>query len=140
ASRAAVTVNTPDELLRELRACDGVIAYRLHASITSFALGIPSVGLSWNFKVPYFYDSVGYPERAIESERWTAAEVVPVIETAMAEGVQKDYEFLKSVYDTLFAGIGSVVAPESGAEPFAFDDLWDGLPRQVAIGPKGYRD
>ena len=140
AAHAAVTVNTPDELLRELRACDGVIAYRLHASITSFALGIPSVGLSWNFKVPYFYDSVDYPERAIEAERWTAAEVVPVLETAMAEGVQKDYEFLKSVYDTLFSGIGSVVAPDSGAEPFVFDDLWEGLPRQVAIGPKGYRE
>lgn len=140
ASKAAVTVNTPDELLKELRACDGVIAYRLHASITSFALGVPSVGLSWNFKVPYFYESVGHADRAIEPERWTAADVVPAVEAAMAGGINKDKDFLKSVYDTLFSGIGSVLAPDSAAVPYAFEELWEGLPRQVAIGPKGYRE
>lgn len=140
ASNAAVTVNTPDELIRELRACDGVIAYRLHASITSFALGVPSVGLSWNFKVPYFYDSVGYTDRAMEHTHWTADEVVPVLEAAMGQGVEKDRVFLKSVYDTLFEGIKGVAAPESDAPPFEFSELWEGLPRQVATGPKGYRE
>lgn len=140
ASKAAVTVNSPDELIRELRACDGVIAYRLHASITSFALGVPSVGLSWNFKVPYFYDSVGYADRAVEHPYWTADDVVPVLEAAMSQGVKKDRAFLKSVYDTLFDGIKDVAAPDSGATPFEFSELWDGLPRQVATGPKGYRE
>lgn len=140
ASNAAVTVNSPDELIRELRACDGVIAYRLHASITSFALGVPSVGLSWNFKVPYFYDSVGYADRALEDARWTADDVVPVLETAMSQGVEKDRVFLKSVYDTLFDGIKGVAAPGSGATPFEFSELWEGLPRQLATGPKGYRE
>lgn len=139
-SKAAVAVNSPDELIRELRACDGVIAYRLHASITSFALGIPSVGLSWNFKVPYFYDSVGYGGRAIEHERWTADEVIPVLEAAMDEGIDKDLVFLKSVYDTLFDGIKNVRTPESVTTPFEFAELWDGLPRQLATGPKGYRE
>lgn len=139
-SKAAVTVNSPDELIRELRACDGVIAYRLHASITSFALDVPSIGLSWNFKVPYFYDSVGYAERAVSHTRWTSAEVVRVLETAMNEGVEKDEVFLKSVYDTLFDGIKRVVAPETDATPFEFSELWEGLPRQLATGPKGYRE
>ncbi|WP_166973408.1 polysaccharide pyruvyl transferase family protein [Brevibacterium atlanticum] len=140
ANKAAVAVNSPDELIRELRGCAGVIAYRLHASITSFALGIPSVGLSWNFKVPYFYESVGYGERALSHDHWTAAEVVPVLEKAMSEGVKKDEEFLTSVYDTLFSGIRDVFAPESTAKPFTLDELWDGMPRQLATGPKGYRD
>lgn len=138
--KTAVTVNSPDELIRELRRCDGVIAYRLHASITSFSLGVPSIGLSWNFKVPYFYESVGYGDRALDHQRWTAAEVVPALEKALTEGVEKDYEFLKSVYDTLFTGIRDALAPESDAEPYVFDELWEGLPRQVATGPKGYRD
>lgn len=140
AKKAAVTVNSPDELIRELRGCDGVIAYRLHASITSFALGVPSIGLSWNFKVPYFYESVGYGDRALSPERWKAEEVVPAIESAMKEGVVKDEDFLKSVYDTLFTGIRDVLAPDHTATPYEYAELWEGMPRQLATGPKGYRD
>src|SRR5699024_4538177 len=95
AKKAAVTVNSPDELICELRGCKGVIAYRLHASITSFALGVPSIGLSWNFKVPYFYESVGYGHRALSPDKWRAEEVIPAIEQAMHDGVEKDPEFLK---------------------------------------------
>ncbi|QUL79630.1 polysaccharide pyruvyl transferase family protein [Brevibacterium sp. SMBL_HHYL_HB1] len=140
AKKAAVTVNSPDELIRELRGCTGVIAYRLHASITSFALGIPSIGLSWNFKVPYFYESIGYGHRALSPDKWRAEEVVPAIEQAMHDGVEKDREFLKSVYDTLFTGIRGVLAPDSTATPYTLDQLWDGMPRQLATGPKGYRE
>src|SRR5699024_7167044 len=140
AKKAAVTVNSPDELIRELRGCKGVIAYGLHASITSFALGVPSIGLSWNFKVPYFYESVGYGDRALSPDKWRAEEVIPAIEQAMHDGVEKDPEFLKSVYDTLFTGIRGVLAPESAATPYTLSQLWDGMPRQLATGPKGYRD
>ncbi|SDS23938.1 Polysaccharide pyruvyl transferase family protein WcaK [Brevibacterium siliguriense] len=140
AKKAAVTVNSPDELIRELRGCDGVIAYRLHASITSFALGIPSIGLSWNFKVPYFYESVGYGHRALSPENWRAEDVVPAIKLAMEEGVVKDSAFLKSVYDTLFTGIRDVFAPDNSADPYSLEELWEGMPRQLATGPKGYRE
>lgn len=138
--KAAVNVNSPDELMDELRKCDGVIAYRLHASITSFAMGIPSIGLSWNFKVPYFYESVGYGHRALPPEQWSADVVVPAIEAAMADGIKKDKESLKSVYDTLFTGIRSVVSPDSSATPYTFDELWDSMPRQAATGPRAYRE
>ena len=140
AKKAAVTVNSPDELIRELRGCNGVIAYRLHASITSFALGVPSVCLSWNFKVPYFYESVGYGDRALSPEEWQAEKVVPAIERAMKDGVVKDEEFLKSVYDTLFTGIRDVLAPGNPATAYEFSELWEGMPRQLATGPKGYRE
>lgn len=140
AKKAAVTVNSPDELIRELRGCSGVIAYRLHASITSFALGVPSIGLSWNFKVPYFYESVGYGDRALSPEEWQAETVVPAIERAMKDGIVKDEEFLKSVYNTLFTGIRDVLAPGNPATPYEFSELWEGMPRQLATGPKGYRD
>ena len=140
AKKAAVTVNSPDELIRELRGCSGVIAYRLHASITSFALGVPSIGLSWNFKVPYFYESVGYGDRALSPEEWQAEKVVPAIERAMKDGIVKDEEFLKSVYNTLFTGIRDVLAPGNPATPYEFSELREGMPRQLATGPKGYRD
>lgn len=139
ASEAKVIVVSPEDLIEELKACDGVIAYRLHASITSFALSVPSVGLSWNFKVPYFYESVGYGERALEPERWTAGEVIPVLQKAMEEGVSKDEEFLASVYDTLFSALKAIVAPESDVQPYTFAQLQTKLPPYPGTTAKQYR-
>lgn len=140
AKQAAVTVNSPEELINQLRACDGVIAYRLHASITSYALDIPSVGLSWNFKVPYFYESVGHGDRALAPEAWTATEVVDAVEKAMAEGVTKDEAFLTTVYDTLFDGIKNVFAPESDRTPYSYAELRDKLPRYGGTSRAQYEE
>jgi len=139
-SKAAVTVNSPEELIGELSGCAGVIAYRLHASITSFAYSIPSVGLSWNFKVPYFYESVGHGDRALGPERWNATEVVGALEKAMAEGVVKDEAFLMSVYETLFAGIKGIFAPDSDRAPYSFAQLREELPRYAGTSQAQYRE
>ena len=139
-SKTAITVNSPEELTAELSACAGVIAYRLHASITCFAYGVPSVGLSWNFKVPYFYESVGHGDRALPADRWTARDVIPALEKAMAEGVHKDIPFLMSVYETLFTGIKGVVRPDSGNLPFTYPQLAVKLPRYAGTDAKQYRD
>lgn len=138
--KTAVTLNSPEELIAELRACDGVIAYRLHASITSFAFDIPSVGLSWNFKVPDFYRSMGYPERAIASDEWNAPHVVSILDQAMAEGVEKDGEVLMSVYRTLLDGLRSVIATESSAEPYSLEELRGRLPRYGGTSRKQYQE
>jgi len=69
AKKVALTVNSPEELRAQLAMCDGVIAYRLHASVAAFAYGIPAIGLSWNPKVTSFFEGIGYPERALEHER-----------------------------------------------------------------------
>ena len=138
-SKVAVTVNSPEELIGELAHCDGVIAYRLHASITSFAYEIPSVGLSWNFKVPYFYESVGYGHRALPPARWNSTEVVGALESAMAEGVQKDETFLMSVYDTLFAGLKGVFAPDSDASPYTLAQLAVKMPRYAGTDAAQYK-
>ncbi len=139
-SKTALTVNSPEELHAQLSACDGVIAYRLHASIASFAYGIPSIGLSWNFKVPYFYESVGHGDRALGPERWTADEVVPALEKAMAEGVHKDEAFLRSVYETLFDGFKSIVAPDSEAVAYSYDQLRTELPRYAGTSDAAYKE
>lgn len=139
ARNVVFTVNTPDELVQELNACDGVIAFRLHASITSFAYSVPSIGLSWNFKVPYFYDSIGYTERALPPDHWTAEAVIPALERAMVAGVDRDEEFLMSVYNTLFEGIKGIVAPDSANEPYSYEQLKNKLPPQPATTAAQYR-
>lgn len=139
ARNVVFTVNTPDELVQELNECDGVIAFRLHASITSFAYSVPSIGLSWNFKVPYFYDSIGYSERAVPSEQWNAEAVIRALERAMVSGIDRDEEFLTSVYNTLFEGIKSVIAPDSSFEPYSYEQLKTKLPPQPATTAAQYK-
>lgn len=137
--KVAFTVNSPEELIRELRNCDAVIAFRLHASITAFALGIPSVGLSWNFKVPEFYKGIGYPERAVGPAEWNAHSIVSTLDSAIKEGVVKDEDYLYSVYRTLFGGVKAVLAPDDAAEPFRMEKVIETLPRYSGTSHKEYR-
>jgi len=138
--KVGIPINSPEELIRELRQCSGLIAYRLHASITAFAFDIPSIGLSWNFKVPYFYQSVNYPERALEPERWNADEAVSALEQAMADGVKKDPQFLMTVYETLFAGLQDIFDPDSEEVPFTYSELRERLPRYSGTTERQYRE
>lgn len=138
-SKAALKVNSPEELIDELSACDGVIAYRLHASITAFAYAIPSIGLTWNFKVPYFYESVGHGDRALDHTQWTARDVVAALEKAMSEGVTKDEAFLMSVYETLFAGLKEVFVPDSERTPYSYAELREHAPPYGGTTRTGYQ-
>ncbi|SDS23986.1 Polysaccharide pyruvyl transferase family protein WcaK [Brevibacterium siliguriense] len=138
--KAAVTLNCPEELIDELKQCDGVVAYRLHASITSFALGIPSIGLNWNFKVPDFYRSMGYPERALDHTDWNSRTVLRALDTAMSEGVEKDADTLMSVYRTLFSGLKGIIAPDSAAEAFTLAELQEKMPRYAGTTRKQYQE
>lgn len=140
ANKSRVIVISPDELISELKSCDGVIAYRLHASITAFAFQVPSIGLSWNFKVPYFYESVGYGSRALPPEDWEAAKVVDAMEEAIGQGVERDEAFLMSVYETLFEGFRGVIQRESAIAPFTYDELRTRLPRQAATSRAQYSE
>jgi len=139
-SKAAITVNSPEELIDELAACDGIIAYRLHASITSFAYGIPSIGLTWNFKVPYFYESVGYGHRALSHDKWQGQTVVDALERAMAEGVAKDEAFLLSVYETLYSGLSGIFAPDGDRPAYTYEELRENLPPYGGTSLRQYRE
>ena len=139
AKKVSFTINSPEELIAQLSACDGVIAYRLHANITCFAYSIPSIGLSWNFKVPYFYDSVGYGRRAIAPENWNASHVLAQLDLAMRDGVTKDREDLMGVYRTLFEGLRSVISPTREEEPFTYEELAASLPRYGGTSHSQYQ-
>lgn len=139
ARNVTFTINSPEELIQELRKCDAVIAYRLHASITSFALGIPSIGLSWNFKVPDFYREVGYPDRAIDSMKWNPLHVVSAMEAALKSGVQKNDDYFYTVYKSLYDGVKEAVAPDTLTPAYSLEEVFDALPRAVKTSQREYR-
>ncbi|WP_211441164.1 polysaccharide pyruvyl transferase family protein [Collimonas humicola] len=49
----------PAQLVENIRACDYIIAHRLHANIVAYALDIPAIGLNWDVKVKSFFELIG---------------------------------------------------------------------------------
>ena len=111
-------MDDPEHLVAKLSSFAGVIAFRLHASVTSYACGTPSVGLAWNPKVPQFYESIGYPGRVLTRPDWQPEPVVDALVAAMREGVRQDLAYNRTVYDTLFAALRPLVRPGSRARPY----------------------
>ncbi len=52
---SAIAPEDDADLVDHLAGLDAILAQRLHASIISYALGVPSVGLGWDPKVRAFY-------------------------------------------------------------------------------------
>ena len=127
--KCVFNVNTPEFLLNKISGYDGVISCRLHPSIISFSLGIPSVGLIWNSKVKRFYEWIGYAERAIDVETTGAKEIVEKVEEAVTQGIHKDKEYLMTIYQTLFYGIkNSLNLSETGEQPYDYEMLINNIP------------
>ncbi|WP_181272996.1 hypothetical protein [Brevibacterium oceani] len=106
----------------------------------SLSLGIPSIGLNWNYKVPDFYRSMGYSERALDHTDWHSTTVLKALDVAMSEGVTKDPNTLMTVYRTLFAGLKGIIVPDSQAEPYSIGELREKMPRYRGTSRKQYQE
>ncbi|MBC9953362.1 CDP-glycerol glycerophosphotransferase family protein [Leucobacter sp. cx-42] len=137
-SMAAVVINTPEGLLGELKQCAGVISFSAHASIASYALKIPSVGLAWNPEIRDFYQSIGYGHRALEHGKWRADEVVTAIEKALDKGVKKDEKLLQNVYEWLFFAFKDVTGTTAEAM-LSLGELKTELPIFAGTSSKEYQ-
>ena len=56
----------PDKLVELISSFESIVAFRLHASIAAFILGVPSVALSWDDKVRQFMEYSGQLDRYVE--------------------------------------------------------------------------
>lgn len=126
--KCTFNINTPEELVKTISSCDAVISTRLHPSIVSFALDVPSLGIVWNQKVTGFYESIGYRDRVFETEGISANKIADKLEQILSEGVKKDAEFLMSVYRTLFCGIRDALGLSGNLEPCTYEELLQQMP------------
>lgn len=78
------------KLLNTISSYCALITCRMHSSIAAFALGIPSVILSWNKKVDKYMEIVGYPQRAVGQEDFDATIIVQRLEQALSEGISAE--------------------------------------------------
>ncbi len=128
-SKCIFNINSPEQLIKKLSTYDGVVSCRLHPSIISFSFDIPSVGLVWNNKVKEFYNCIGYPDRILEVEDITVENVINKLETAMAEGIKKDTDYLSTVYNSLFQGIKNILnIQDASLTPYSYAELLDKIP------------
>lgn len=135
-SKSVFNINCSEHLVSRISGYDGVVSCRLHPSIIAYSLSVPSIGLEWNPKVRGFYESIGYDARSMDVTKSSAADIADRLEEAVAEGVEKEDTFLKSVYDTLFYGIKNCLAPESQNEPYTLAEFKENVVPYAGTTPK----
>lgn len=129
-AKCVFNVNCPEILMEHMAGYDAVISCRLHPSIISFSMGIPSISLVWNPKVRGFYESIGYPDRLIEAADLTPDKILDTVEKAMEGGVQHDKDYLMSVYRNIYCGLrDSLCIDDSGRTVYTYDELIANMPQ-----------
>ncbi|WP_295808379.1 polysaccharide pyruvyl transferase family protein [uncultured Nitratireductor sp.] len=78
---------SPEELVSLLGRFDAVVAHRLHACITAYALGVPPIGLGWDQKVEAFFDLIDREPFFISAHKGSVTSIGERILTTLNEGV-----------------------------------------------------
>lgn len=101
--------NTTREWVLTVAQFDCVASIRMHSSILSYALGIPSVNLVWNDKIRFFYDDIGHADRAIELDQWNAVCVSERLREIKDRPCMLDEEYLMSLYKYLYGVMNNLL-------------------------------
>lgn len=128
ANKCVFNMNMPERLVQKISSYDAVVSCRLHPSIISFSLGVPSLGIAWNPKVRGFYDSIGYADRVVDVNGINAHDIVCRLETAIGQGVEKNPEYLNSIYTSLFCALKNLLRPEEAILPYSYDEVMANIP------------
>lgn len=127
-NKCVFNINSPEKLVHAISSYDAVISCRLHPSIVSFALDVPSLGIVWNQKVRWFYDSIGYEDRVFDTASLNPGQLAEKLEQILSEGVEKKPEFLMTVYHTLFFGIKNSLGIGAGILPYKYEEVLEHMP------------
>ena len=109
------------EVVHAIAGFDAVVAVRMHSAIISYALDVPSVDLVWNEKIPYFYQNIGYPDRAVALDVGTPEVILRMTQELLDDrGFKADESYLMSLYSYLYRTVGTILKKPADSEyPFA---------------------
>ena len=112
AQRLCPPPQSPKELVERIATFDSLISFRLHSHIIAAALGIPTVAMVWDEKLPFFFRSIGHPERCLAVD--SSPEMV-LSALAQAKESPCDRELLRSLREDsirqLFDAMDAVYVP-----------------------------
>ena len=127
--KCVFNINSPERLVQKISGYDAVVTCRLHPSIISFALGVPSLGIVWNSKVRYFYDSIGYGDRGMVVDGISPEKIAEKIDQIAEQKMEKDEGYITSIYNYLFNTMKKIlVSEDSGIEPYSYGELMEQMP------------
>lgn len=96
---------SPLDLINILQSFKCVMGARLHSCITSYALGIPVVGLVWDNKLRAFAKKIEWERYFIEKDNLNAKYIVDKLEEV--NEVKYDKKLLLNLKQTIFKTIGN---------------------------------
>ena len=112
------------EVVQAIAGFDAVIAIRMHASIISYALSVPSVNYVWNPKIPELYRKIGYPQRAVSADDWTVDGAAQMTEELLHE---KDYhpdpDLLMTLYRFLYDTYIQIFSPDKADAIYDYETV-----------------
>ncbi len=79
----------PCDLVQMLDGFKGIISFRLHSHIISASIGVPSVAITWDQKVPVFFEKIEYPERCFTIDD-SVEQILTAFENAVETGYKKE--------------------------------------------------
>ena len=86
----APRARVPADLVALQATFAAMVGYRLHASILSYRLGVPCVGLEWDRKVQSFYSETGRSDFFVPSTGATPECVGAIVTRALHTGIDED--------------------------------------------------
>lgn len=113
--------NTTREFVRTVARFDNVASIRMHSSIVAYALGRLSINLIWNDKIPFFYENIGYADRAIALEHWNGADVFARLQAIKEEDYPLDGDYMMTLYRYLYRVMNRLTG--TGADENTIFDL-----------------
>lgn len=118
-----ISPDSTREVVRAIAGFDTVLAIRMHSAIISYALDIPSIDMVWNEKIPYFYQNIGYPDRALEMEYCTPEVVLRMTQDLLDDrGFKADENYLMTLYTFLYQTLDEILN-KPAESPFSFTDV-----------------
>lgn len=124
---------TAREVVQSIAAFDAVIAIRMHALIISYGLGVPSINYVWNPKITELYRKIGYSQRAIRPENWSAEAAAQQAELLLKEeSYRPDPELLMTLYRFLYETFSGVLTVGDHPVMYTYERVCDVL-RNMAV-------
>lgn len=117
------------ELVETIYGFTLVAAIRMHSSIISYALDVPSINLVWNDKIPFFYKNIGYPDRAASFDEWSAEYAVGRLSKIEKDpSYETDSRYLMTLYDFLYDLMSRFMKlGDRSGEKYDFEQVRDSL-------------
>lgn len=135
---------TTRDLVHTVAGFDAVLAIRMHSSIISYSLGIPSVNLVWHEKIPLFYQAIGQPGRAVSPDNWTSESLREKLHDLLGSPYPAPAPaYAMSLYEFLFQTMKSLTRERvlsSSQESFTFEEITALLKKQDITLEEDLRD